>query len=40
MMRGQEAFSGVRVLGYVVMANHFHLVSEVPEPRACPRAKC
>jgi putative transposase len=33
MMRGQEAFSGVRVLGYVVMANHFHLVCEVPEPR-------
>jgi putative transposase len=33
MMRPQEAFSGLRVLGYVVMANHFHIVCEVPEPR-------
>ena len=33
MMRCLEAFCGVRVLGYVVMANHFHLVCEVPDPR-------
>src|SRR5580693_9497111 len=33
MMRPQETFSGLRVLGYVVMANHFHIVCEVPEPR-------
>jgi putative transposase len=33
MMRRQEAFSGLRVLGYVVMANHFHIVCEVPQPR-------
>src|SRR5271154_5772509 len=32
-MRRLEAFCGVRVLNYVVMANHFHLVCEVPEPR-------
>jgi putative transposase len=32
-MRRLEAFSGVRVLDYVIMSNHFHLVCEVPEPR-------
>ena len=32
-MRSLEAFSGVRVLTYVLMANHFHLLCEVPEPR-------
>jgi putative transposase len=33
IMRVLEAFCGVRVLDYVIMANHFHLVCEVPEPR-------
>src|SRR5580693_8064580 len=33
LMRRLEAFSGVRVLTYVLMANHFHLLCEVPEPR-------
>jgi len=33
LMRPLEAFSGVRVLTYVLMANHFHLLCEVPEPR-------
>ena len=33
LMRSLEAFSGVRVLTYVLMANHFHLLCEVPEPR-------
>ena len=32
-MRRLEAFSGVRVLDYVIMGNHFHLLCEVPEPR-------
>src|ERR1700693_3503425 len=32
-MRSLEAFSGVRVLTYALMANHFHLLCEVPEPR-------
>ncbi len=32
-MRRLEAFTGVRVLDYVIMANHFHLVCEVPDPR-------
>jgi REP element-mobilizing transposase RayT len=31
MMRRAEAFSGVRVLTYAVMSNHFHLLVEVPE---------
>ena len=31
MMRQAEAFSGVRVLTYAVMSNHFHLLVEVPE---------
>jgi len=30
-MRKLEAFSGVRVLSYCIMANHFHLLLEVPE---------
>jgi REP element-mobilizing transposase RayT len=30
-MRRLEAFSGVRVLAYCLMSNHFHLLLEVPE---------
>jgi len=30
MMRKAEAFSGVRVLTYAVMSNHFHMLVEVP----------
>jgi len=33
LMRRLEAFSGVRVLTYTLMANHIHLLCEVPEPR-------
>jgi putative transposase len=33
LMRRLEAFSGVRVLTYVLMANHFHLLCKVPEPK-------
>jgi hypothetical protein len=33
IMRPLETFSGVRVLDYVIMANHFHLVCEVPDRR-------
>jgi putative transposase len=32
-MRRKEAFTGVRVLDYVLMSNHIHLLCEVPEPR-------
>src|SRR6516162_9339397 len=34
LMRRLEAFSGVRVLTYALMSNHFHLLCEVPEPKA------
>ncbi len=34
MMRRQSAFSGVEVLAYCVMGNHFHLLLHVPERRA------
>ena len=29
-MRMYEAFSGVRVLTYCIMSNHFHILVEVP----------
>ena len=31
LMRRLEAFSGVRVLTYALMSNHFHLLCEVPQ---------
>ncbi|MDD3546009.1 MAG: transposase [Kiritimatiellae bacterium] len=31
MMRKAEAFSGVKILTYALMSNHFHLLVEVPE---------
>ena len=39
LMRRLEAFSGVRVLTYVLMANHFHLLCEVPEPKALSQSE-
>ena len=39
LMRRLEAFSGVRVLDYVVMANHFHLLCEVPAPRVLSQSE-
>src|SRR5271167_4801325 len=38
LMRRLEAFSGVRVLTYSLMSNHFHLLCEVPQDRRslCP----
>jgi putative transposase len=33
LMRRVEGFTGVRVLNYVLMSNHVHLLCEVPEPR-------
>jgi putative transposase len=30
------AFSGISILTYALMANHFHILCEVPEPRAVP----
>ncbi|MBL9156682.1 MAG: transposase, partial [Verrucomicrobiales bacterium] len=31
ILRNQETFTGVRVVTYCLMANHFHLLLEVPE---------
>jgi putative transposase len=39
LMRHLEAFSGVRVLTYVLMSNHFHLLCEVPEPKTLSEAE-
>jgi putative transposase len=34
ILRNQEAFSGVRVVTYCLMSNHFHLLLEVPDREA------
>lgn len=34
LLRRLEAFSGIRVLTYALMANHFHLLCEVPQAQA------
>ena len=39
LMRRLEAFSGVRVLTYALMANHFHLLCEVPEARVLSQSE-
>jgi putative transposase len=39
LMRRLEAFSGVRVLTYALMSNHFHLLCEVPEPETLSEAE-
>jgi hypothetical protein len=33
LMRRWAAFGGIRIVKYVLMANHFHLLCEVPEPK-------
>jgi len=39
LMRCLAAFSGIRVLTYALMSNHFHLLCEVPEPRDLSEAE-
>lgn len=39
LMRRLEAFSGICVLTYALMSNHFHLLCEVPEPKALSEAE-
>ena len=39
LMRSLEAFCDIQVLTYVLMSNHFHLLCEVPEPRALSEAE-
>src|SRR6516162_9258179 len=34
LMRRLEAFSGVRVLTYALMSNHFHLLCQVPQAQS------
>jgi putative transposase len=34
ILRSQEAFTGVRVVTYCLMSNHFHLLLEVPDPES------
>jgi len=34
-----EAFSGIRVLTYVLMSNHFHLLCEVPQAQDALRGR-
>ena len=38
-MRRLEAFSGVRVLTYTLMPNHFHLLCEVPPAQELTEAQ-
>lgn len=38
-MRRLEAFSGVRVLTYALMSNHFHLLCEVPQAQELSEAE-
>jgi putative transposase len=39
LMRRREAFSGIQVLDYVLMNNHFHLVCKVPEPKVLTQSE-
>ena len=39
LMRRLEAFSGVRVLTYALMSNHFHLLCEVPQAQELSEAQ-
>lgn len=36
ILRNQEAFSGVRIVTYCLMSNHFHLLLEVPDRETLP----
>ena len=37
ILRKLETFTGVRVVTYCLMGNHFHLLLEVPERESLPR---
>ena len=39
LMRRLEAFSGIRVLTYSLMSNHFHLLCEVPQAEELSEAQ-
>jgi len=40
LMRRWAAFTGIRIVDYVLMTNHFHILCEVPEPDPLTRANC
>ena len=39
MLRRGAAFCGIQILDYGLMANHFHLLCKVPEPRFLPQSE-
>jgi REP-associated tyrosine transposase len=39
LMRRLAAFTGVRILDYVLMTDHFHLVCDVPEPKSLTQSE-
>jgi putative transposase len=39
LMRRLAAFSDIRVMTYVLMSNHFHVLCEVPQPKALSEAE-
>jgi hypothetical protein len=38
LMRFWAALTGIRIRKYVLMANHFHIMCEVPEPKVLTRS--
>jgi REP element-mobilizing transposase RayT len=38
-MRKSEDFSGLRILNYAILSNHFHILVEVPPPAPVPEAE-
>jgi putative transposase len=39
LMRRWAAFCGIRIVDYVLMPNHFHILCEVPEPKALTQSE-
>jgi putative transposase len=39
LMHRRAAFSGIRILDYILMGNHFHIVCEVPEPQTLTQSE-
>jgi REP-associated tyrosine transposase len=39
LMRRRAAFSGIQILDYILMNNHYHLVCKVPEPKALTQSE-
>src|ERR1700722_11276120 len=39
LMRRRAAFSGIQILDYILMGNHFHLICKVPEPKVLTQSE-